>query len=231
RGVVANGVGLRDLTRSPDSYGVQYFAGENASGYFVSTFNGDKKVVPATFLFPAMVWNSSDLTFTPPRPGANFSVAGLYCRVLCDGATASGVQAWLESSAVLKEGQTIKGKRFEFGGLPISGSMEQQLFTRFSRTYVPPAQGPSTPSRGPRYQPGTPSSRMQGQNIPGSPYRSSGQKPEAPRPFTFANGTAAPFIPVYDCRNDTFELKDLTLNAPVLLKVQPGDIVLISTCI
>ncbi|KAJ3232537.1 hypothetical protein HDU77_000825, partial [Chytriomyces hyalinus] len=31
RGVVANGVGLRDLTRSPDSYGVQYFAGENAS--------------------------------------------------------------------------------------------------------------------------------------------------------------------------------------------------------
>ncbi|KAJ3383463.1 hypothetical protein HDU80_001224, partial [Chytriomyces hyalinus] len=87
-----------------------------------------------------------------------------------------------------------------------------------------PVQGPSTPSCGPRYQPSTPSSRMQGQNIPGSPYQSSVQKPEAPRPFTFANGTTAHFIPVYYCRDDAFDLKDLTLNSQIAPSIKPADI-------
>ncbi|KAJ3220957.1 hypothetical protein HDU81_010992, partial [Chytriomyces hyalinus] len=143
-GVVANGLGLHDLKGSCTSYSVQYFDGENMGGYFVSTLSGDK-VVLATFLFPAMVYNNSNLTFTHPCPDSNFFVAGMYCQVLCDMATAVGLQKFLESDTVLKDGQTIYGKCFEFEGIPINGSVEQQLFTRFSHTYVAPAQGPSTP--------------------------------------------------------------------------------------
>ncbi|KAJ3214882.1 hypothetical protein HDU81_001559, partial [Chytriomyces hyalinus] len=134
RGVVANGVGLSDLTHSPRSYGVSYFAAGENRGYYVSTRSGDK-AVPATFLFPAMVLNSSSMTFTPPGSDASFTVGGLYCRVMCDEYTSAGVQSFLESETVLKDGQTVKGKRFEFGTAAFSGATNLPLYTRFSRTY------------------------------------------------------------------------------------------------
>ncbi|KAI8831303.1 hypothetical protein BJ741DRAFT_667896 [Chytriomyces cf. hyalinus JEL632] len=229
RGVVANGVGLSDLTHSPSSYGVSYFAAEKMGGYFVSTLNGDK-AVPATFLFPAMVLNSSDLTFAPPRPDSSFSVAGLYCQVLCDEWTSTGFQTWLESGTVLKDRQTIKGKRFEFGNGLIPSGTDKLLFTRFSRTCVTPAQSPSTPTCGPRSQFSTPS-RTQNQNVPGSPYRSFGAKTEPPRPFTIDPKTAKPFIPLHDCRTDAYDLRDLSKNSQIGPKVCPGDLVLISACV
>ncbi|KAI8842436.1 hypothetical protein BJ741DRAFT_646159 [Chytriomyces cf. hyalinus JEL632] len=216
RGVVANGVGLSDFTRSPSSYGVSYFAAEKMGGYFVSTLNGDK-AVPATFLFPAMVLNESNLIFAPPRADSSFSVAGMYCQILCDE----------EAGTVLKDGQIVKGKRFEFGTGLIPGTTDHRLFTRFSRTYVSPTQGPSTPSRGPRSQFGTPS-RTQNQTTPGTPSRS---KTEPPRPFVMDAKTAKPFILLYDCRTEPFDLKDLSKNSQVAPKVCPGDIVLISACV
>ncbi|KAI8834527.1 hypothetical protein BJ741DRAFT_709555, partial [Chytriomyces cf. hyalinus JEL632] len=226
RGVVANGVGLSDLTRSLSSYGVSYFAAEKMGGYFVSTLNEDK-AVNVTFLFPAMVLNESNLIFAPPHADSSFSVAGMYCQILCDEVTSAGFQAWLGSGTVLKDSQIVKGKRFKFGTGLIPGTTNHKLFTRFSRTYVSPTQGPSTPLCGPRSQFGTPS-QTQNQTTPGTPSRS---KTEPPRPFMIDAKTAKPFIPLYDCRTEPFDLKDLSKNSQVAPKVCPGDIVLISVCV
>ncbi|KAI8837887.1 hypothetical protein BJ741DRAFT_663698 [Chytriomyces cf. hyalinus JEL632] len=142
RGMVANGVGLSDLTHSPSPYGVSYFAAEKMGDeilptfywYFVSTLNEDK-AVNVTFLFPAMVLNESNLIFAPPHADSSFSVAGMYCQILCDEVTSAGFQAWLGSGTVLKDSQIVKGKRFKFGTGLIPGTTDHKLFTRFSRTY------------------------------------------------------------------------------------------------
>ncbi|KAJ3230920.1 hypothetical protein HDU77_001216, partial [Chytriomyces hyalinus] len=135
RGIVANRLSLLDLARSPESYGVSYFAGEKkGSGYFVYTMHGGKKV-PATFLFPAKVLNGTSLKFSKPRLDSTFTVAGIYCRVLCDDVTAQGVQNFLQSSTVLNKDQVVRGKRFEFGSIAIPGSLESQHFTRFNRSF------------------------------------------------------------------------------------------------
>ncbi|KAI8819521.1 hypothetical protein BJ741DRAFT_630413 [Chytriomyces cf. hyalinus JEL632] len=152
-----------------------------------------------------MVLNESNLIFAPPRADSSFSVARMYCQILCDEVTLAGFQAWLGSGTILKDSQIVKGKRFEFGTGLIPGTTDHRLFTRFSRTY--------------------------GKHLfttPGTPSRS---KTEPPRPFVMDAKTPKPFIPLYDCRTEPFDLKDLSKNSQVAPKVCPGDIVLISACV
>ncbi|KAJ3231734.1 hypothetical protein HDU77_000994, partial [Chytriomyces hyalinus] len=199
--------------------------------------DGTKKV-PATFLFPAKVLNGTSLKFGKPRLDSTFTVAGIYCRVLCDDVTAQGVQNFLQSSTVLNKDQVVRGKRFEFGSIAIPGSLESQHFTRFNRSFFPTSATPGTPSRGNRSQPFSTPTRSQQtglhtQNTPSrseTPFRNT-VPVEPPRPFNFDRGNDVPNIPLYDCTDSAFDLRGLS--NPIIPDghLYPGDLVLVSACI
>ncbi|KAJ3221158.1 hypothetical protein HDU81_010835 [Chytriomyces hyalinus] len=74
------------------------------------------------------------LKFSKLCLNSTFTIAGIYCQVLCNDVTPQGVQNFLQSGKVLNQNQKLKPKRFEFGSIAIPG--------------IPPEFSSGTPSHG-----------------------------------------------------------------------------------
>ncbi|KAI9325529.1 hypothetical protein BDR26DRAFT_942056 [Obelidium mucronatum] len=208
-GVVKNGLGIADILRSESSYGRQYFT--DPAGYFVSVKSKQQdSLVPAAFLFPCEVLNQTDGIFYPATPLTNFLVASVYCRSLLSPVLAKGLTDFL------KKCKGVTPKQYDFG------TTNGKNWIRFTRTFWPPsAQQPNT---------NTPHKGTPSRASVGTPSQQQHQKPPPPnRPYSLHNGT--PFLPIYDCRVNEFNLRNLDNNDRLRDVLLPGDKVLVSaTC-
>ncbi|KAI9333294.1 hypothetical protein BDR26DRAFT_937572 [Obelidium mucronatum] len=201
-GVVKNGLGIADILCSESSYGRQYFT--DPAGYFVSVKSKQQdSLVPAAFLFPCEVLNQTDGIFYPATPLTNFLVASVYCCSLLSPVLAKGLTDFL------KKCKGVTPKQYDFG------TTNGKNWIRFTRTFWPPsAQQPNT---------NTPHCGVLEE------YWSVLVAQGHSQPYSLHNGT--PFLPIYDCRVNEFNLRNLDNNDRLRDVLMPGDKVLVSaTC-
>ncbi|KAI9338183.1 hypothetical protein BDR26DRAFT_935310 [Obelidium mucronatum] len=207
-GVIANGLGVPDVIRSPASY-QKFFFGEPA-GYYLGVTTLEKKQIPASFLFPCEVLNRTDGVFRPPTENTPFLVGSIFCRSLLRSAHAEGFSDFLTK----RIGSEPMPKPFDFG---VHDDVD---WIRFCRTYWPEssAKATNTPMRPPPKPNASTPSRTPGR-----------RPPAANRPYNL-NEDGVPFIPLFDCSKKDFDLKELQKNKR-LAHLLPGDFVLVSATV